>query len=83
MSKSRTRLKLLFQGDYSRVSFFCRVNLAANEVGVISVPSHLVLSSLSSYPSVSNLLLASSAELVQSKYAVARGNTSVEVKSST
>jgi hypothetical protein len=70
-----------YEGDFSRVSFFCRVNLAASEMGVIHIPSALVSATLASYPGVTSLSLVSTATLVQTDYAIARGNASLEVRS--
>jgi len=66
---------------FGRVSFFCRVNLAVNEIGVVHVTSRLHQQSVSSkYEGVSKFSIESNAAMLENEFVKARDNSSVEVK---
>ena len=66
---------------FGRVSFFCRVNLAVNEIGVVHIPSRLHQQSISSkYEGVAKFSIKSTAEMLENDFVHARDNSSVTVK---
>ena len=66
---------------FGRVSFFCRVNLAVNEIGVVHVTSRLHQQSVGSkYEGVSKFSIESNAAMLENEFVKARDNSSVEVK---
>jgi len=70
-----------YDGDkFGRINFFCRVNLAVNEVGVIHIPSRLHQESVTSkYEGVAKFSLQSTAEMLENDFVKAKDNTTYSV----
>ena len=67
--------------NFRRVSFFCRLNLAVNENGVVHIPGRLHQKSITAkYEGVSKFSLKSTAEMLENDFVKARDSPSVTTK---